>query len=555
MNKKLIGAVIASFVLVSCGTAVQENPEVTEVPEVSSEETSSVIPESSETTENTSVSDTASTEISSEIVTTAETSAEQITEVSELNGLSEGELKNFAEENIQGYLNCFVYDDFDCDGLSEAFAIAGDTANGGDDWWDDGICSRVYFVNNTGNVSLIKDKLLGDYFWTDREKIVQFGNKKFFTFSATAGGSGVEAYIFGVQGDMCTEPDISASEGKIYSSFYTGKDGKVYAEDDSFFLSGGGRQFFEHLIEYDEEKDEFTVVENNGLAEAEKYADTVIKNEDIWLPDLSSDMYAQDAYFCGFADLNNDNIPEFIVSEGHHGAHGAEGYCIYRFENDTMVRFRSDPSDPPDSVTALYFMREDPVYLYDSDIIDYCTVYPFPMYFIQDKETGKVRYISAYYDAPASGTYCILTEYTFEDGLIKHEDIAEMIVDHNHDGTASYNFYKGNESSEEITAEEFLEIYDSLFDREKNNINNDAKLWTFIGEKTLGGDAPMWESEYSYLDSDKDLIKHILVSDYVSNLNVDQETWIHNYDTVYSSAFDSEETELPFAALIEDLRK
>lgn len=519
-----------------CGCGGGNKPQ-TEIPAPAADtvsETAEAVTEAAETSAETAAQETAETQSSTATkpVPSRGDNKEIPDEEMEAQPLSynEDELKKIAYDKIHGMDSCmnwFECGDFDGDGGLEAFVLYSETSN--EDGSGDCYADKVGFVNGSGDFSEIKDKLAGDMFMTPYT--MKFGSKGFFTFASTNGGSGSAAYVFGVKNGKPKEADISATDTFAYTGIYT-LGGVTYA-DRSVFMPY--HMWFADKIEYDENTDKFKTTMNKGLEAAEKYAEIVVNNENVWVPNLKSGNFpGGEVYFCGFAELTGDDIPEFVVSAGHRGAHGAEGYYLYYFEGDTMKRFKhTDPysSGTPDpSEPDIEFWREynddfREYYYTVTDIDDY-SYYQFPLYFVTDTETGAKRYISACQDGSASYTGFYLDEFTFTDGEVTSRNLGIMEEKYDSSGDpVSFEFRRSvgdiDNPYENITKDEFIEVYDELFRNSKNAVVKDTHLNIFIGCTPNSYDPDKKVNyEYSYSELSPDLAFEKLMEDYISKLNM-----------------------------------
>ena len=96
----------------------------------------------------------------------------------------------------------------------------------------------------------------------------------------------------------------------------------IFAARSVFF---NGHKWINDKIEYDPDSDEFIAKINTAWEQAEKYSKLVVENEDIWLAFLEETdaiMLPSAPRFCGFSDIDNDQIPEFVVYTDDYGTVG-----------------------------------------------------------------------------------------------------------------------------------------------------------------------------------------------------------------------------------------
>ena len=103
----------------------------------------------------------------------------------------------------------FLYDDFDGDGIFEAFAGTGSM--------DNSLYGRLYFISADGAVRDVSgghelSTFLYDGIYDSDARsnyLVDTGTQKFFVWENSAGGSGSTSYVFGVRSGEVYEPAIS----------------------------------------------------------------------------------------------------------------------------------------------------------------------------------------------------------------------------------------------------------------------------------------------------------------------------------------------------------
>lgn len=103
----------------------------------------------------------------------------------------------------------FEYDDYDGDGLYEAFGFTTPGETDGYLYSD----VNIWFLDSSGNCNLIFDNTYG---YLHDEKLVA-DNQKFMVWEQSGGGSGSTSYVFGVKNGAVYEPAISGN----YMSFGT----------------------------------------------------------------------------------------------------------------------------------------------------------------------------------------------------------------------------------------------------------------------------------------------------------------------------------------------
>ena len=122
----------------------------------------------------------------------------------------------------------FEYDDYDGDGVSEAFGITSP-----EDYDELGLCGDVgvWFIDCEGNCT----QLMSDTYGYLHQQKVAAGQQKFIGWEMSGGGSGSLSYIFGIRDGSPYEPLISGQ----YMQFETAKyDDAVYVGQTSDFSMG-----------------------------------------------------------------------------------------------------------------------------------------------------------------------------------------------------------------------------------------------------------------------------------------------------------------------------
>lgn len=526
-----------ALVLLLCGCASSG----TESEKTFSEKKEEVLTEENETSltsenltevQTTTVTTTVSSESTSAETTAVETTAAETT----MTSMSDDDIRKIAEDSITGHINWFDCDDYDGDGMKEAFILVGDEKN--EDGNDYNYCKSLMFITSSGETKVVDDELLGDLFYFHSLNKFSFSDKRFFSFSATAGGSGAAGYIFGVNGNNVTKYDISSSPGKAdYSSFHTDESGIVYAVSDEFY---SGHQWFDNLVEYDPASDSFSVTENDILTNAKKYAQIVIDNEDIWLPtkeELENQFFMGGVFNCGYADVDNDNIPEFIVSGGSLSVYGHTAYWIYHFDGSKMIPYKLEENQDPDYENAV-------ITCFDESLRnpDWGDGVSFPFCFIQDKQTGKVRVIEAYSGGSAGSFSSSLSEYFFENETIRSELLVSESNAYNNELDKVIYSFSGKNG--ECDAKTFLSVYDSIFDEEKNNINNSVVLGI-----------PLYrlieQDIYCYPEYSKEEKESILVKEYLAGIpsfDMGEFPFVEAYTSVGNDHI------LPLGAIVDEIR-
>ena len=159
---------------------------------------------------------------------------------------SEEELRAVLEENISDLIVNFEYDDYDGDGVSEAFGITSP-----EDYDELGLCGDVgvWFIDCEGNCT----QLMSDTYGYLHQQKVTAGLQKFIVWEMSGGGSGSLSYIFGIRDGSPYEPLISGQ----YMQFETAKyDDAVYVGQTSDFSMGYHNYIITEFV-FDSDSGEF----------------------------------------------------------------------------------------------------------------------------------------------------------------------------------------------------------------------------------------------------------------------------------------------------------
>ena len=179
--------------------------------------------------------------------------------------LSEEDLHTIFEENIRSSAEiCFFYDDFDGDGINEAYGITGEYSEV-DELYSD---VMIYYISPDGTCYCVTeyDDIYG-YLTLTRDDpqrgLLDAGRYKFLLWELSANGSGSVTYVFGADRGMPFEPDIS----RRYMCF--GMKTAYLTEDDAIMLgentyvgyegdfSKGYYDYLPHYFVFDEEQLQF----------------------------------------------------------------------------------------------------------------------------------------------------------------------------------------------------------------------------------------------------------------------------------------------------------
>lgn len=157
---------------------------------------------------------------------------------------SEEVLRRSLESSTSDPIRFFEYDDYDGDGISEAFAV---TSLKNADEMGGYSSADIWFVDSRGNCILTKADLYGYL-----RETVAAGDQKFLVWELSANGSGSLSYIFGLRDDEVYEPYISEK----YMDFQYDTDNDRYIGYTSDF-SQGYHDYLVTAFSFDRETGEF----------------------------------------------------------------------------------------------------------------------------------------------------------------------------------------------------------------------------------------------------------------------------------------------------------
>nr|MDE6020605.1 hypothetical protein [Ruminococcus sp.] len=153
-----------------------------------------------------------------------------------------------------GNICAWEYADYDGNGMKEAFAIVG--KNSMPDYYISDSIQGVYFISAKGDVKELSKVSNG--LMCSKEHCTEYSGKKFFSYNATAGGSGSQTYLFSVKNGNCYELSISGTIVDFYND-----SSKCYATI-SEFLPEGGHIWAEYALIYDKSSQEFSIGNDTG---------------------------------------------------------------------------------------------------------------------------------------------------------------------------------------------------------------------------------------------------------------------------------------------------
>lgn len=170
--------------------------------------------------------------------------------------------KSFADEDkFKEYIGnqnllYFIKEDFDNDGIEEAFGITG---NDGEYGTSD---VNIYFMSSTGNIELIKSDTYGylNYDSESQKKYLNINNAKFVVWEQSAGGPYSLSFIFGVKNGKYYEPEISGEYMDFWRSRYDYDGIDIFVGYKSDF-SKGYHEWIPYGFIFDEDRKEFIPVD------------------------------------------------------------------------------------------------------------------------------------------------------------------------------------------------------------------------------------------------------------------------------------------------------
>lgn len=223
-------------------------------------------------TETTPLKPVEITEIATTVTTNTTTITTTTIELPTESTLSEEELKNIMSS--YGNICVWEYADYDGNGTKEAFAIVG--TNSMPDYYISDSIQGAYFISAKGEVKELGKTSNG--LMCSIERCTEYAGKKFFSYNATAGGSGSQTYLFSVKNGNGYELSISGTIVDFYS-----KNNKCYATV-SEFLPDGGHVWPEYELIYDESLQEFSLPNNQTNSE-NQIASTTEQSENVSVSD------------------------------------------------------------------------------------------------------------------------------------------------------------------------------------------------------------------------------------------------------------------------------
>lgn len=163
---------------------------------------------------------------------------------------TEEELKAVLEECSSDLIVNFEYDDYDGDGINEAYGFT--SPNEYDEW---GLCSNVdvWFIDSSGSCIL---RLEDTYGYLHKEKLVA-ENRKFLVWERSAGGSGSLSFIFGVREGEAYEPNISGEYMCFGFDINTGACNREVFNGYTSDFSKGYHDYIPTEFEFDVDSGEF----------------------------------------------------------------------------------------------------------------------------------------------------------------------------------------------------------------------------------------------------------------------------------------------------------
>lgn len=245
----------------------------------------------------------------------------------------------------------FICDDFDDDGVYEAYAVAGESENKGDftEYYDADIC----FVNET-TAGVVKESVRGH-----SNGVIETDDRTFVSFEVydEQADEGV-SYVYSAIKNRPVESEISGQyselhqeDGKILATDETGDDVEVHITnvfkkldiagfDDSADISD--EDVTETETFYDETTDEnsaTTTQPTTAIAvttDAKELYKAALSNGGIANYSSGAGTWAgQDVYTC-LVDLNGDGVDELLMEMG--ADMYSKRYCLFAVQNGKVVK-------------------------------------------------------------------------------------------------------------------------------------------------------------------------------------------------------------------------
>lgn len=238
---------------------------------------------------------------------------------------TESDLKEKVIAESGGNIGSWIYEDFDGDGTKEAFAII-----------DNGIKNEfngtptieaIYFIDSDANIRKIKSEF--DLPWYSDDKYIEYESKGFFSVDVTASGSSWITYLFGVKDGNAYELNISGDLQGFYN-----KNGMCYTTTGDF--SQGYHTYPEVELIYNSSTQQFSKGDRITSEEKEETSDWA----SAYIEVLSNLRYSTGRFTTAYID--EDDIPELIVSYGNAHVAGCEVYTYY---DGKAIKLKSDSTN------------------------------------------------------------------------------------------------------------------------------------------------------------------------------------------------------------------
>lgn len=224
----------------------------------------------------------------------------------------------------------FIYDDYDNDGICEAYGITGVEVQ------DFYLCEdvKIYYISSRGKVSCVNEQY--ELYGYPREQednlLLDTGTDKFLVWEETAGGPGFEStsYLFGVIDGEYAIPDISEK----YRWF-----GKVSEQDgiymgDKICFGNEAQECLRYYFTYDENEHQF-IINDTLNPQAAYLEDLPIIEKDQYMGnegDSFVDVIGKNAFTRGNTDINGNSYEHGIeawIARWNYDAELSWAYSVF----------------------------------------------------------------------------------------------------------------------------------------------------------------------------------------------------------------------------------
>lgn len=242
---------------------------------------------------------------------------------------TESDLKEKVITESGSNIGSWVYEDFDGNGTKEAYAVI--TVNH-DSITECDQLEDIYFINDNGEITKMPGDFWGELYYSKTKEYEYFvcQRKGFFAVDSGNGGSGWQTLLYSVKDGSPYELDISrAIQG------FNERDGIYYTTENEFYEEGGHGYLEVELI-YNSSTQQFSKGDRITSEEKNEISDW----ESAYIEVLSNLNYSTGRFTTAYID--EDDIPELIVSYGNAHVAGCE---IYTYYDGRVSKLESDSTN------------------------------------------------------------------------------------------------------------------------------------------------------------------------------------------------------------------